>query len=334
VAFFDDFTSALKQKWLQYYQLNDSWLALQMEVENVKTPDGGRRPSSYLILGVLNALEPKLAQLMLPFSKLNSNPDSLIDVLDLNFDPDIALGKRPPLKAGTVTPPAQKAPATPAPALKEETEETSDFDGFTEEEIEPSTAPSTASSTTPSKASGGLPTGAAALGAAAVGGAVLGAAALAAVSAIQKDTDLDDEMDQVELDDEPLELVEESETEDVDDIGLSDFGSDESLAELTEDESDSDSFADISLDAFGDTSLDEDSSDSLEEEFSGLSDVWGGDTTEVLSEDEDSMADFGDLSLDEFGSDSDKKSDDDDAFGDLGFDPFAEPTENELDEWK
>ena len=94
MAFFDSFTDSLKQKWLQFFQLNRDWIALHMEVESVYTPDGGKRPSSYLILGVVNALEPKLAQLMLPFSKLNPDADTLVEVLELNFDPDIALGNR------------------------------------------------------------------------------------------------------------------------------------------------------------------------------------------------------------------------------------------------
>ncbi|MBO9999996.1 MAG: hypothetical protein J7641_13545, partial [Cyanobacteria bacterium SID2] len=95
MAFFDSFTSALKEKWLQYYQANHEWLNLHMQVAAVKTPDGGRRPPSYFILGSLNGLEPKLAQLMLPFSRLNPDPDTLIEVLGLNFDPDIALGLEP-----------------------------------------------------------------------------------------------------------------------------------------------------------------------------------------------------------------------------------------------
>lgn len=94
MAFFYSFTESLKQKWLQFFQINRDWLNMHMEVESVATPDGGKRPSSYLILGVVNALEPKLAQLMLPFSKLNPNADTLIDVLDLHFDPDIVLGNR------------------------------------------------------------------------------------------------------------------------------------------------------------------------------------------------------------------------------------------------
>lgn len=94
MAFFNSFTDSIKQKWLQFFQVNRDWITLQMAIESVYTPDGGKRPSSYLILGVVNALEPKLAQLMFPFAKLNPDADTLIEVLDLNFDPDIVLGNR------------------------------------------------------------------------------------------------------------------------------------------------------------------------------------------------------------------------------------------------
>lgn len=89
MAFFDNLTASLRQKWLQYFQLNRSWIARQMEVESVDTPDGGKRPSSYLILGVVSALEPQLTELMLPFSKLNPDINALIDALELNFDPEL-----------------------------------------------------------------------------------------------------------------------------------------------------------------------------------------------------------------------------------------------------
>jgi hypothetical protein len=92
MAFFQSFTHSIRQKWLQFFQLNRDWISLHMTVESVYTPDGGKRPPSYLILGVVNALEPKLAQLMFPFARLNPDADTLIEVLDLNFDPDIALG--------------------------------------------------------------------------------------------------------------------------------------------------------------------------------------------------------------------------------------------------
>jgi Family of unknown function (DUF5331) len=92
MAFFYSFTESLKQKWLQFFQANRDWILLHMQIESVYTPDGGKRPPSYLVLGVANALEPKLSQLMLPFSKLNPDADTLIEVLGLHFDPDMALG--------------------------------------------------------------------------------------------------------------------------------------------------------------------------------------------------------------------------------------------------
>jgi len=95
MAFFEDLKISLRQKWLRFFQANRSWLNLYMDAASVATPDGGKRPASYLILGVVNALEPQVAQLMLPFSKLNPDVDSLIEVLELNFDPNIALENSP-----------------------------------------------------------------------------------------------------------------------------------------------------------------------------------------------------------------------------------------------
>ena len=105
MVFFKELSTSLKQKWLEYYQKNYSWLILHMTEQNtVQTPDGGRRPLSYLILGILNALEPELEALMLPFSKLKADADSLVEVLGLNFDPDIAIGKKPGFSSDKSTP--------------------------------------------------------------------------------------------------------------------------------------------------------------------------------------------------------------------------------------
>jgi hypothetical protein len=104
MAFFENFTSVIRQKWLDYVQANRGWLTLQMQNTSVRTPDGGRRPSSYLILGVVNALEPKLGNLMVPFYKLNSDEDALVEVLGLNFDPEMALdngSSGPTIEAGS-----------------------------------------------------------------------------------------------------------------------------------------------------------------------------------------------------------------------------------------
>ncbi|MBD2260513.1 DUF5331 domain-containing protein [Pseudanabaena sp. FACHB-2040] len=91
MAFFENFTAVIRQKWLDYVQSNRGWLTLQMQQTSVRTPDGGRRPSSFLVLGVINALEPKLSNLMVPFYQLNSDEDALVEVLGLNFDPEMAL---------------------------------------------------------------------------------------------------------------------------------------------------------------------------------------------------------------------------------------------------
>ncbi|WP_204137915.1 DUF5331 domain-containing protein [Halomicronema sp. CCY15110] len=91
MAFFENFVSVIRQKWLDYVESNREWLHLQMRMTSVRTPDGGRRPSSFLILGVVNALEPKLGNLMVPFYQLNSDEDALVEVLGLNFDPEMAL---------------------------------------------------------------------------------------------------------------------------------------------------------------------------------------------------------------------------------------------------
>ncbi len=91
MAFFENFTSVIRDKWLDYFRANRTWLEVQMAATSVRTPEGGRRPSSFLILGVVNALEPKLSNLMVPFYQLNSDEDALIDVLGLNFDPEAVL---------------------------------------------------------------------------------------------------------------------------------------------------------------------------------------------------------------------------------------------------
>ncbi len=92
MTFFDGLKDSLKHKWVQFFQSNRFWLDLHSET--VATPDGGTRPASYLILGVISALEPQLAQLMLPFSKLNPDVDTLIEVLGLNFDPSLLQSNR------------------------------------------------------------------------------------------------------------------------------------------------------------------------------------------------------------------------------------------------
>jgi Family of unknown function (DUF5331) len=77
-----------KAKWLDYYQKNRHWINnLQVWI----TCDDVRRPLSSFILGALGSVDQELTKLLPLLVELNSDPDQLIRVLGLNFDPDKAL---------------------------------------------------------------------------------------------------------------------------------------------------------------------------------------------------------------------------------------------------
>lgn len=288
MAFFDDFTSALKQKWLQYYQVNHSWLALQMELESVKTPDGGRRPPSHLILGILNALEPKLAQLMLPFAKLNPSPDALIDVLELNFDPEVALGNKPAIKEPSA-PPSEVTSSTPA------IETAFDRDELEEDE-DSLVAPAVIVSTTTIET---------------VDTVELSEDAIDELDEDVSVVSLDDDEDvgglgDIELDDLAETPSEEDSDEDAD--GFGDLESLDEFAETSSDESGEESDEDFgaALDAWG-----EETSDESETDLSDMTLDEFGDTSTKELDDEDLDA-FSDINFDPFSDPKAKKDDDDD----------------------
>ncbi|GET38213.1 DUF5331 domain-containing protein [Microseira wollei] len=298
MAFFDDFTASLKKKWLEYFQLNHSWMTLQMEVDSVKTPDGGRRPPSYLILGVLNAIEPKLAQLMFPFSRLNSDPDSLIDVLELNFDPDIALGNRPP---GKVEPTPSEASAEVGLLAEEEEEATEDL-----------------------LAVSSLESGAMALD------------DFGSEASDESSEEEEDAFGAMALADFGSEASDESSEEEEDAFGvmaLDDFGSEASDESSEEEE---DAFGAMALADFDTEASDESAAASLMDMEDISLDAWDDDETASESKDE-SLADLGDISFLGFGEESSKKSDDDDldAFGDMTFEELGEvDLKDDDDVWK
>lgn len=282
MAFFDDFTSALKQKWLQYYQVNHSWLNLQMELEAVDTPDGGRRPPSYLILGILNALEPKLAQLMLPFARLNPSADALIQVLELDFDPDIALGNRQPGQA----PPAPSIPKQEPPVPVADS-----LDGFEEEETSEPIAVVTSSTT--------------------IVEVELGEETLDDFGEGLIEESVEEEEEVVVLIDDEMALddfgdtAEESSEEEADDfggIGLDEFG-DTSSGELSEEEESEDDFGGLGIeDNWGDEIAEESSDD--DDSIADLGDL-------TLDSDDDLGA-FGDINFDPFTDSPEKKEEEED----------------------
>ena len=243
MVFFKELSTSLKQKWLEYYQKNRSWLILHMTQQNtVHTPDGGRRPLSYLILGILNALEPELEALMLPFSKLKADADSLIEVLGLDFDPDIAIGKKPDFSLDKSTPmdtdgtgeDVQESPGVNQPLMPDTIEDSDDL---------------------------GTTAAAAITGAAAVAGGVALAAGLDQdsddlLNNDQSESDLelesDDDLDlEIEADDgSDIELDSDSQADDELDIGLdSDSQADDELDIGLDSDLQADDELDIGLDS-------------------------------------------------------------------------------------
>lgn len=76
---------ALKSEWLDYYRKNRHWIVRLGVWVNCQDQ---RRPSASFILGALSTLEPQLLQLLPLVVDLNSNPDRIIMVLGLNFNPE------------------------------------------------------------------------------------------------------------------------------------------------------------------------------------------------------------------------------------------------------
>ncbi|NES92776.1 DUF5331 domain-containing protein, partial [Okeania sp. SIO2B9] len=229
MVFFEQLSTSLKQKWLQYYQKNRSWLVLHMTDENtVQTPDGGRRPVSYLILGILNALEPELEALMLPFSKLKADADSLIEVLGLNFDPDIAIGKKQDSSidksTSILSDDPQQSPGSYSPIMPDQNEDSNNWG-----------------------------TAAVVGGAAAVGGAAIMASGLD----LESDADdlLDDDQSELDLESQvdELDMDMDSDSEVDDDL---DLGIESEVDELDMD-MDSDSEVDDDLDLGIESEVDE-----------------------------------------------------------------------------
>lgn len=86
----------LKDRWLDYWEKNRSWIIPSCQYNGYrKTPDNGRRPRSNFIIVVLTVLSNQFALTWLEILySLNSNEDDIIRALGLDFDPDIELKKR------------------------------------------------------------------------------------------------------------------------------------------------------------------------------------------------------------------------------------------------
>ena len=102
----EQFKAQLKDKWLDYYEVNKYWLQrliredgqwskkveCKEKFEYAKDGYHPCRPNSYLLLGIISAIEPQLKGLLSFVSA--HDPDLIIKNLGLDFDPKIELKKR------------------------------------------------------------------------------------------------------------------------------------------------------------------------------------------------------------------------------------------------
>jgi hypothetical protein len=264
---------------------------------------------------------------MLPFSKLKADADSLIEVLGLNFDPDMALGNKvesPSLGTAVSTP---TTPSTAASVFDDDMEVPPGQPVMPEED----------------KDSGNWDVAAGALGgAAAVAGGVALASALGEDSDDQGDLDLEpdavDEMD-LEMESTPevvddLDIDLDSESEADEDLDI-DLGSEsESMDELdlgmesaADAVDDLEGFNDIGEDS--DTGLDDLDLGGMEEETSDEYDFGEGDS-DFVAEDipdpfEQTSNDLDESGLDELGGDLElSELGDDNPFDDFSSDDLGD----------
>ncbi|AFZ37252.1 hypothetical protein Sta7437_3757 [Stanieria cyanosphaera PCC 7437] len=108
----EQFKAELKEKWLNYYQENRSWLqqcmnensgwcdCVEYEEEELKSFEVEedycpRRPECYFILGVVSVLEPSVRGLFTFMEYSTGSSEQLVNALGLDFDPELELKKRP-----------------------------------------------------------------------------------------------------------------------------------------------------------------------------------------------------------------------------------------------
>ena len=108
----EQFKAELKNKWLNYYQANSSWLQHYMntnkgwydlvnnyskeELKNLEVEENYQpyRPECYFILGVVSVLEPSLKGLFAFMEYSTGNSEQLVKALGLDFDPELELKKQ------------------------------------------------------------------------------------------------------------------------------------------------------------------------------------------------------------------------------------------------
>jgi hypothetical protein len=90
---FEKLQATLKDKWLDYYEANRSWIDKLINIWG-KYDGSVHRPSAPFILGAIGSLEPKIRDYLIPLCGIDTGGNEIVRALGLNFDPRTELEKR------------------------------------------------------------------------------------------------------------------------------------------------------------------------------------------------------------------------------------------------
>jgi hypothetical protein len=86
--------NTIRDKWLDYCKSNLIWLNELQQLKKSglsslisETSDGGVRPQSSILIGILIGIYPEFANIINIFYRLNPDPTKIIIALGLDFDP-------------------------------------------------------------------------------------------------------------------------------------------------------------------------------------------------------------------------------------------------------
>lgn len=96
---FEHLKAELKDKWLDYYEVNRHWIENFGIYQALHSSEIERDNNHYFLLGVLSSIEPSLTEVMHIFGQMTSDSKQILKVLQiLDLDIEKELAEREKLK--------------------------------------------------------------------------------------------------------------------------------------------------------------------------------------------------------------------------------------------
>ncbi|MBD2577659.1 DUF5331 domain-containing protein [Oscillatoria sp. FACHB-1406] len=97
---FEHLKTDLKDKWLDYYEVNRHWIEQFGVSQALHSSEIERANNYYFVLGVLSSLEPSLTEVLHIFGQMTSDSKQILKVLQiLDLDVEKELAERAKVKA-------------------------------------------------------------------------------------------------------------------------------------------------------------------------------------------------------------------------------------------